>query len=117
MSRRPNLKRALRVIDLYCKASGWHEIMLDVTAGLTGNPTWPQAWKDEAVEEIRDWTAKRDRIVVRLRKTISELTPEEKIAFASGKCGGSFNTVTRMRVTDPEVFRSELREVGAEPNW
>ena len=117
MSRRPNLRRALRVIDLYCLAVGWHKPMLSVTADLAENPTWPQAWKDEAAEEIRDWTAKRDRIVVRLRKTIAELTPEEKSAFASGKCGGTFNTATRVMVTDPEVFRSELREVGAEPNW
>jgi hypothetical protein len=98
-------KQTIKLVDTYCVAANWASMVetnKQTLAELSaGKP--PPGWIEECEDEIKEWSAKRDKALAKLRAIVASLTDYEK-DWVRRKCRGA-------------TLAQEFRALGVEPNW
>lgn len=95
--------RTIKIVDLLCTVSNWNSSIATVTAERNRLRTYggPTPWLDEAEDEIRRWSAKRDKALTRLQTIVASLTDAE--------------LKTIRRLYQPEKLIPDLCAIGVDP--
>lgn len=96
-------RKTIQMVDLLCDVGNWNNSIQGVVESPAFEPGAPAAWVAEAEQEIKEWSAKRDKKLARLQTIIAALTPQELKLIKSRY--------------EPEKLARELREIGVAPRW
>lgn len=92
-------KHTLRIIDLFCVAANWQNAMDANQKSLIeckGNHTWER----EIFDELKVWSAKRDKTIGKIRALVEKLDDREK-----------------HHLSGSNIKLEEWRAFGIEPTW
>lgn len=115
--------RSMRLVDLYCCAANWNSSLksvqediaeYDASLNIPGDHhATSKAWKQEAEAEVKEWSGRRDKVVVKMRVLVAQFDDRDKHHIVCGRR----KTALDSDLIRADEFRAELRGLGVEPTW